>query len=314
MRSIWNGTIAFGMVSVPVKLFSATEDHELVAHQVHAHDGGKIRYHKVCEACDEKVSAGDIAKRFEVEGQVATLTDDDLANLPSAASRVIEVVEFIPADTIQPIMIDKSYYLGPADSGASIKPYALLARTLAASNRVAVVKFTLRSKSRLAALSVTGKAEILTLHALRWPDEIREPELPSLDSAVLERKRGELTEAELNMAASVVDSMSREASNLDGYRDEFREELRELVMSKLEDAPEDVEEVSDLLAALEQSVKARAQEPAKGSPAPVAVAMPENSGRRCMPIRDWAKSEGLRVSSRGRIPKDVVDRYEKAMA
>lgn len=298
MRSIFNGSISFGMVTIPCKLYSATEDHELQAHQVHAHDHGRIQYRKVCSACEETVPTADIAKQFTVDGQVAILTDDDLADLPSAASRVIEVVEFIPADVIQPIMIDRSFYIGPGDSGASIKPYALLARTLAASNRVAVVKFTMRSKSRLAVLRVTGKNEILVLHALRWPDEVREPELPGLDTAVLDRKRNELTDAEVGMAGQLVDSMSRDASNLDGYQDDYRVELRELVMSKLQDAPEDAEdaagEVSDLLAKLEASAAAR-------TPAV----------RQCKPdIRTWAKSQGIRIGDRGRIPKDVVTRYE----
>ncbi|WPH57844.1 Ku domain protein [Mycobacterium phage WXIN] len=289
MRSIWNGSVSFGMVNVPVKIYSATEDHDLKANQVHAHDHGRIKYAKVCATCNESVGSADIAKMYEVDGQVAILTEDDLSTLAAEKNRVMEVVEFVPASALDPMMYDKAYYLGP--DGPAVKAYALLARTLAQSDRVAIVRFTMRSKSRLAALRVTGKNEVLTVHTLLWPDEIREPEFPALDN------KPQLSEVELKTAASVVDSMSRQASNLDGYRDEYREELRELVMSKLEDAPEapaDTAEVSDLLAKLEASIKAP---------------------RQCKPpIREWAKREGITLGSRGRIPKDIVDQYEMAPA
>lgn len=290
MRSIWNGTVSFGLASIPVKLYSATEDHDLRAHQVHAHDHGRIKYTKVCTACDATVGNADIAKMYELDGQAAVLTNDDLATLAEEKNRVIDVLEFVPAADIDPMMYDKPYFLAP-DGPA--KAYVLLARTLAESGRVAIVRFSLRSKTHLAALKVTGKNEVLVAHTLRWSDEIREPEFPVLD------KKPEPSEAELKMAAQVVESMANEF-NADRYRDVYREELRELVASKLSDVPvkdeEGAEEVSDLLAKLEASIKAKAP-------------------RQCKPpIRDWAKAQGIQLGKRGRIPKDIVDQYELATA
>jgi DNA end-binding protein Ku len=290
MRSIYNGAINFGLVSVPVKLYGATEEHELVSHQVHAHDGGRIKYQKVCAECSEAVSSDAIAKQFEIEGQTAILTDEDLRTLPSENNRVIEVLEFVPADSLDVMMYEKSYFAAPANNGV-MKAYALLARTLEDAGKVAIARFTLRSKTRLAALGVTGKG-ILVLHALRWPDEIRPAVLPALDTAVLDRRRDELSDAEVGMAAQLVESMSMEGFNPDRYQDNFGVELRELVMSKLGVVEDGAEEVSGLLAMLEKSAAARAPKACKP------------------PIREWAKARGIAVSSRGRIPQDIVDRYE----
>ena len=153
MRSIWKGSVAFGLVNVPVKVYSATEDHDIKFHQVHAKDNGRIRYKRVCEVCGEVVEFRDIAKSFESEdGQTVIITDEDIATLPEERSREIEVVEFVPADQLDPLMYDKSYFLEP-DSKSS-KSYMLLAQTLAETDRVAIVHFALRSKTRLAALRV----------------------------------------------------------------------------------------------------------------------------------------------------------------
>ena len=303
MRSIWNGSISFGLVSVSCKLYGATEEHELVSHQVHAHDGGRIKYQKVCAECSEAVSSDSIAKQFEIEGQAAILTDEDLRTLPSENNRVIEVLEFVPADSLDVMMYEKSYFAAPANNGV-MKAYALLAKTLEDAGKVAIARFTLRSKTRLAALSVTGKG-ILVLHALRWPDEIRPAVLPALDTAVLDRRRDELSDAEVGMAAQLVESMSVEGFNPDRYQDTFKTELRELVMSKLGVVEDGAEEVSGLLAMLEASQKARED----------ASVRPAVSRQACMsgsraPIREWARARGIAVSSRGRIPQDIVDRYE----
>ena len=263
MRSIWKGSIAFGLVNVPVKVYSATEDHDIKFHQVHAKDNGRIRYKRVCEADGEVVEYGDIARAYESDdGQMVVITDDDISTLPEERSREIEVLEFVPANEVDPMLFDRSYFLEP-DSKSS-KSYVLLAKTLAETDRVAIVHFTLRNKTRLAALRVKdfGKREVMVVHTLLWPDEIRDPDFPVLD------KKVEIKPAELKMAGQVVDSMAEEF-NPDRYHDTYQEQLQELVDAKLaggeaftaDEKPaqlDDTEDVSDLLAKLEASVKARA--------------------------------------------------------
>jgi DNA end-binding protein Ku len=262
MRSIWKGSIAFGLVNVPVKVYSATEDHDIKFHQVHAKDNGRIRYKRVCEICGEVVEYRDIAKAFDSDdGRTVIITDEDIATLPEERSREIEVLEFVPASQIDPIMYDKSYFLEP-DSKSS-KSYVLLAKTLMDSDRLAIVHFALRNKTRLAALRVMdiNKRDVMTIHTLLWPDEIRDPDFPVLDTKV------EIKPAELKMAGQVVDSMADDF-NPDQFRDDYQEQLRQLVEAKLEggeaftvdETPtelDETEDVSDLLAKLEASVKKR---------------------------------------------------------
>jgi DNA end-binding protein Ku len=203
MRSIWKGSIAFGLVNVPVKVYSATEDHDIKFHQVHAKDNGRIRYKRVCEVCGEVVEYRDIAKAFESDdGQMVVITDEDIATLPEERSREIEVLEFVPASDIDPMMYDKSYFLEP--DGKSSKSYVLLTKTLKETDRVAIVHFALRNKTRLAALRVQdfSKRDVMIVQTLLWPDEIRDPDFPVLDKEV------EIKPAELKMASQVVESMT----------------------------------------------------------------------------------------------------------
>jgi len=262
MRSIWKGSVAFGLVNVPVKVYSATEDHDIKFHQVHAKDNGRIRYKRVCEVCGEVVEFRDIAKSFESEdGQTVIITDEDIATLPEERSREIEVVEFVPAEQIDPLMYDRSYFLEP-DSKSS-KSYVLLAQTLAQTDRVAIVHFSLRNKPRLAALRVKdfGKRNVMVVHTLLWPDEIRDPDFPVLDKEV------EIKKAELTMAGQVVDSMTEDFKP-EQFHDTYREQMEELIEAKIaggeafttEEAATELdatEDVSDLLAKLEASVKSR---------------------------------------------------------
>ena len=262
MRSIWKGSVAFGLVNVPVKVYSATEDHDIKFHQVHAKDNGRIRYKRVCEVCGEVVEFRDIAKSFESEdGQTVIITDEDIATLPEERSREIEVVEFVPAEQIDPLMYDRSYFLEP-DSKSS-KSYVLLAQTLAQTDRVAIVHFSLRNKTRLAALRVKdfGKRNVMVVHTLLWSDEIRDPDFPVLDKEV------EIKKAELTMAGQVVDSMTEDFKP-EQFHDTYREQMEELIEAKIaggeafttEEAATELdatEDVSDLLAKLEASVKSR---------------------------------------------------------
>ncbi|WP_395310078.1 Ku protein [Mycobacterium sp. AMU20-3851] len=273
MRSIWKGSVSFGLVNVPVKVYSATEDHDIKFHQVHAKDNGRIRYKRVCEVCGEVVEYRDIARAYDSDdGQTVIITDEDIATLPEERSREIEVVEFVPADQLDPMMYDKSYFLEP--DSKSTKSYVLLAKTLAETDRVAIVHFALRNKTRLAALRVKdfSKRDVMVIHTLLWPDEIRDPDFPSLDKEV------DIKAAELKMAGQVVESMTDDFKP-DQFRDDYQEQLHELVQAKLEggeaftveEQPTDLDEtedVSDLLAKLEASVKARESSKSDSDKAP----------------------------------------------
>lgn len=284
MRSIWKGSIAFGLVNVPVKVYSATEDHDLKFHQVHAKDNGRIRYKRVCEVCGEVVEYRDIVRAFESDdGQSVVITDEDIATLPEERSREIEVLEFVPASQLDPIMYDRSYFLEPDTK--STKSYVLLARTLAETDRVAIVHFALRNKTRLAALRVKdfSKREVMVIHTLLWPDEIRDPDFPVLDTKV------EIKPAELKMAGQVVESMA-EDFNPDQFHDDYQDQLKELVEAKLQggeaftadEQPTELDEsddVSDLLAKLEASVKKR-QESSAGKTAPAKKAPAKKAAKK----------------------------------
>lgn len=280
MRSVWTGSVAFGLVNVPVKVYSATEDHDLKFHQVHAKDNGRIQYQRVCSECGDVVEYSDIAKAYEADnGQTVVITEDDIATLPEEHSHEIEVLEFVPASEIDPLMYDRSYFLEP--DGKSTKSYVLLAKALSETDRVAIVHFALRNKTRLAALRVKdfGKRNVMVVHTLLWPDEIRDPDFPSLDTGV------EVRAPELKMAGQVVESMAADF-HPEEFTDTYQEQLRELVEAKLaggeafstEPKPtplDETEDVSDLLAKLEASVRKRreqaasrsAAEPAKKAPA-----------------------------------------------
>lgn len=271
MRSIWKGSVAFGLVNVPVKVYSATEDHDLKFHQVHAKDNGRIQYKRVCTECGEVVEYRDIAKAYESDnGQTVVITDDDIATLPEERSHEIEVLEFVPAAQIDPMMYDRSYYLEP--DGKSSKSYVLLAKALSQTDRVAIVHFALRNKTRLAALRVRdfSKRNVMVVQTLLWPDEIRDPDFPSLDAEV------EVRAPELKMAEQVVESMAADF-HPEGFTDTYQEQLRELVEAKLagggafatEEKPtplDETEDVSDLLAKLEASVRKRREQAAAAAP------------------------------------------------
>ena len=222
MRSIWKGAITFGLVNVPVKVYSATEDHDLPLHQVHDADGGRIRYQRRCEVCSKVVSYSDIDKAYDDGERTVVLTDDDLATLPSERSKEIDVVEFVPTAQIDPIMFDRSYFLEP--DGSSPKAYVLLRRTLEEADRTAIVLFSLRQKTRLAALRVRG--DVLMLQTLLWDDEVREARFPSLDAAV------RIGAKELQMSRSLVESFASDFAP-EQFSDAYQDELRKLVEAKL---------------------------------------------------------------------------------
>lgn len=258
MRSIWKGAITFGLVNVPVKVYSATEDHDISLHQVHDKDGGRIRYQRRCEICGKVVDYENIDKAYQDGDKTVILTDEDFKTLPVEKSREIDVVEFVPNDQIDPMRFEKSYYLEP--DSKSIKAYVLLRRTLEETDRTAIVQFALRQKTRLAALRVKG--DVLTIQTLLWDDELREANFPSLDEAP------KITDKELKMSASLVDSLSDDFEP-ERFTDDYQEQLRTLIEVKLEkgdavdteatfgEAEEEEEgggDVIDLMEALRKSV------------------------------------------------------------
>ncbi|TFC53455.1 MULTISPECIES: Ku protein [unclassified Cryobacterium] len=257
MRSIWKGAITFGLVNVPVKVYSATEDHDVELHQVHDADGGRIRYQRRCEVCGKVVDYAHIDKAFTDGDKTVVITDADLKSLPEERSREIDVVEFVPSDQLDPIMFDRSYFLEP--DGSSPKAYVLLRRTLEQTDRTAIVHFALRQKTRLAALRV--RDGVLMLQTLLWDDEVRVAEFPALEQAV------KISDRELDLSAALVDSFAADFSPGD-YTDEYQAQLRRLIEEKLEKgdaidteatfggADEEVGggEVLDLMEALRRSV------------------------------------------------------------
>ena len=259
MRSIWTGAITFGLVNVPVKVYSATEDHDVSLHQVHDADGGRIRYQRRCEVCSKVVPYDHIDKAFDDGEQTVVLSAEDFASLPSEHSKEIDVVEFVPSDQIDPIMLDKSYFLEP--DGKSSKAYVLLRRTLEATDRTAIVHFALRQKTRLGALRVHG--DVLMLQSLLWDDEVREAKFASLDERV------NISAKELDMSAALVESFAADFAP-DAFNDDYQDELRALIEAKLKSgdavdtektrAPDEDEgeggEVLDLMEALRRSVEA----------------------------------------------------------
>ena len=223
MRAIWKGAIAFGLVNVPVKVYSATEDHDISLHQVHNADGGRIRYQRRCEVCSQVIDYSDIEKAFEEDGRTVVLSKDELKAIPAENSHEIEVVQFVPSEQLEPMMFEKSYYLEP--DSKSPKAYVLLRRALEDTDRVAIVQFALREKTRLGALRI--KDDVLVLQSLLWPDEVREANFPSLEADV------RISAQERDMSAALVESMAADFDPA-SFTDEYQVQLRQLIEAKLE--------------------------------------------------------------------------------
>ncbi|MBF6297288.1 Ku protein [Nocardia amamiensis] len=290
MRSIWKGSIAFGLVNVPVKVYTATEDHDIRFHQVHAKDGGRIKYDRVCTVCGQSIPFTDIDKAYESpDGDKVVLTDEDFAKLPVAEKHEIPVLQFVPSDQIDPILFDKSYYLEPDSS--TPKAYVLLATTLEEIERTALVYFTLRQKTRLAALRV--RDGVLVLQTLLWPDEVRSVDFESLDGVA------EPKQQEIKMAETLVETMSDDFDP-DQFTDEYQIELKRLLdeaiasgTGKVPEQPEMVPtgmdaEVVDLVAALQRSLEASGRRTAGGDGA--AKTEPKKAAKKTAAKSSGAKS------------------------
>jgi DNA end-binding protein Ku len=266
MRAIWKGAVSFGLVSIGVKLFSATEEKDIRFHQVHRSDGGRIRYKRTCSICGEEVSYDEIAKGFDLGGgELVILTDEDFADLPLSTSRAIDVLEFVPAEQVDPILYSKAYYLEP--DGVGVKPYVLLRDALTQTDRVAVVKVALRQREQLATLRV--RDGVLVLNTMLWPDEVRTADFDFLDDDVTVRPQ------ELAMANSLIESMAGDFKP-EEFTDDYRAALQEVIEAKVGGrevvAPPEAEQAPsgaiDLMAALRASVdRARAARESVSVPA-----------------------------------------------
>lgn len=222
MRSIWNGAISFGLVSIPIKLVNATESHSISFRQIHLEDGGRIRYRKVCELEEREVSSPEIGKAYEdADGSMIPITDEDLASLPIPTARTIEIVAFVPADRIDPLQMDTAYYLAVngVPHGQAVH---VAAEALKRSQKVAIAKFALRGRERLGMLRVVD--DVIAMHGLLWPDEIRTPESVAPDSSVTVRDK------ELDLADALMDTLGE--VDLNDLHDDYREAVEELIAAK----------------------------------------------------------------------------------
>ena len=259
-RSIWSGTISFGLVSVPVKMHSATQSKELKFHFVHKDDLAPVGYDKVRKDTGEHVDPDDIVRAFEVEkGTYVPVTEEDIGRLDIELTHSIDICEFVDLEQIDPIYYRSAYYLAPQDGGE--KPYALLAKALEQAGKVGIAKVVIRNKQHLAALRARDGA--LVLETMYYADEVRAPELP---------KQPELRKPEVEMAVTLIENLSADFQP-ERYHDKYRQELLDLIKAKAkgkklpEPEQEEEAEVVDLMEALRASVertqKAKRKAPAK---------------------------------------------------
>jgi DNA end-binding protein Ku len=253
-RSIWKGAISFGLVTIPVKLYSATEEKDISFRQVHAEDGGRIKYKRVCEKDGQEVPYAEIAKGYELpDGRMVVLEKEDFENLPLATTKAVEVVQFVDSEEVDPTYFDKTYFLQA--EGPGTKPYVLLRDALVKSGRSAVVKVALRSRESLALLR--PKDDVLLMHTMLWPDELRNGSFAAPPENVT------VSDAEVTMAQSFIDALAGDF-HPEEFTDAYREAVEAVVQSKADGIPliEEPEaapreaEVVDLVAALRASVEA----------------------------------------------------------
>ncbi|WP_455433263.1 non-homologous end joining protein Ku [Streptomyces paradoxus] len=286
MRSIWNGAISFGLVSIPIKLVNATESHSISFRQIHTEDGGRIRYRKFCELEDREVTQGEIGKGYEdADGTIIPITEEDLSSLPIPTAKTIEIVAFVPADRIDPLQMDAAYYL-QASGAPAAKPYTLLREALKRSNKVAIAKFALRGRERLGMLRVVGEA--IAMHGLLWPDEVRAPEGLAPDTNVTVRDQ------ELDLADALMDTLGE--VDLEDLHDEYREAVEEVIAAKaageaLPQAPEPATggKVLDLMAALESSVRAARESRGEDAEHAEVKSLPQRKTARAAPKQTGGK-------------------------
>ncbi|MEU5920374.1 Ku protein [Streptomyces sp. NPDC047141] len=294
MRSIWNGAISFGLVSIPIKLVNATESRSVSFRQIHTEDGGRVRYKKVCELDGEEVTQAEIGKAYEdADGTMIPITDEDLAALPLPTAKTIEIVAFVAAGEIDPLQMDAAYYLS-ANGVPAAKPYTLLREALKRSDRVALAKYALRGRERLGMLRVVD--DVIAMHGLLWPDEIRAPEGVAPETPVTVR------EAELDLADALMATLGE--VDITTLHDDYRTAVEEMIAAKAAGGegvapPSPGEEeggrVIDLMAALEGSVRAARE--ARGEDAVVTELKPRGTAKKTTAKKAAAKKTAAKSTS-----------------
>lgn len=245
IQTVWKGAISFGLVTIPVKLHSATEDKGIKLRQIHAKCKMPIKQEKVCPICNEKVDSKSLVKGYEyATDRFVVITDEELTGLKSELEeKSVEILEFVKLKEIDPVYFDKTYYLA-ADTNGS-KAYALLRESLAKSKKIGIAKITIRSKERLAAVRVLN--DHLVLETLHFPDEVRSTvDLPKITNV-------KLTAKEKEIALSLIEQLTSEF-NPEKYHDEYRERLEKLIESKIPKKNEQPSNVVNLMDAMEKSI------------------------------------------------------------
>jgi DNA end-binding protein Ku len=273
-RSLGSGTISFGLVSIPVKLYTAASSESPSFNLLHAKCGNRIRQQRLCPVCNEVVERDDLVKGYEfAKDQYVRITDDELKALEGEASKAIEISEFVPLSTVDPVYFEKSYYLGP-DKGGD-KPYRLLAEAMAQASKVALAKFVMRGRENLVLLRSSQNG--LMLHAMYFADEVRD------FSEIEKGESAKISGAETNLAMRLIDELSNDQFKPEQYEDEYRQRVMDLVNSKAQGKEITIVEpvaqraqVIDIMAALKESlgkkqpkekkpaIAAKASEPEKG--------------------------------------------------
>ncbi|HEX2362802.1 MAG TPA: Ku protein [Jiangellaceae bacterium] len=294
MQTVWKGSISFGLVSIPVRLVAATEEKDVSFRQVHAADGGRIRYKRICDNGGHEVAYADIAKGYELpDGDMVVLTDEDLADLPISSSKVVEVQAFVPFEEIDPTALSRAYYAEPSGDA---KPYVLFRDALEKAGRVAVVKVALRNRERLAVLR--PREGVLVVQTMLWPDEVRQPDFKFLDDDIGVRPQ------EMRMAESYIDAMAEEFEPTE-YVDDYREALLQVVEAKVEGAeitrppePEaDEGKVVDLMEALRRSVAEAKAQRGEQEEKPAARAKKASSAKKAPAKKAAAKKTAAKRKS-----------------
>ncbi|HTP16443.1 MAG TPA: Ku protein [Streptosporangiaceae bacterium] len=297
MHSMWKGAISFGLVMIPVRLYAATEQKDITFRQVHRVDGGRIRFRRVCSIDGTEVAYEDVAKGYELpSGEMVIVTDEDMAELPLPTTRSIEVLHFTPAEQLDPILYNRSYYVEPDASGT--RAYVLLRDALERSGRVAIAQVALRQRESLATLR--SRDGVLVLETLLWPDEVRAAAFPFLDEDVDVRSQ------ELKMAASLIDSMTVDFDASE-YRDHYREALAELVNAKTEGrevvVPDEAESAGGETPSLADALKASLAAAREGPVRAVKSGTAKSGGSRSGTARSGGASSGTASSGTTRAAK-----------
>jgi DNA end-binding protein Ku len=281
---MWKGAISFGLVSIPIKVFPATEEKSLSFNQLHDEDHGRIKYQRVCAKCGEVVPYEHIVRGYEYEkDRYVVLTEEELESVPVESSRAIDIMQFVDAEEIDPILYKKSYYLVPEETG--VKAYRLLREAMSEDGRVGIAKVSFRDKEHLSALRFSG--DVLVLETMYWPDEIRASKFDEL------QKDAKLRPQEVQMARSLIDNLTEEWDP-EQYRDEYRKALLEMVEKKVAgeeieviEAPEPTK-VVDLMEALKASVEQARQTPAASRPPSARAASKKKSSAKKSPAKKSA--------------------------